>query len=126
MPQPAICQGVHGPCPSQKFETSPERAPTAKPGAAPREKPAIRVTSVVGTTFGIGEKATRPATEIAASAATSATIWEGGRERSYQAKPPSSVAPSMAMAASPQLIEPAPRSGGSRPPRVVPQLPPRL
>src|SRR5829696_3283436 len=36
--------------------------------------------SVVGTTFGMGEKATRPATEIAASAATSATIWEGGRE----------------------------------------------
>src|SRR3954466_8625046 len=59
--------------------------------------------SVLGTTFGIGEKATRPATEIAARAATRATIWEGGRERSYQANPPSSVRVSTAITPACQL-----------------------
>src|SRR5215208_1242775 len=110
MPQPAICHGVHGPCPSQKFETNPDSAPTANPGGPPRVKPAIRVMSVVGTTLGIGENATRPATEIAASAATSATVCEGGRERSYQANPPSSVNTRTSIAASPHLIGPAPWS----------------
>ena len=33
IPQPAICHGVHGPWPNQKFETSAASAPTAKPGA---------------------------------------------------------------------------------------------
>src|SRR5262249_51058279 len=111
-----------GPCPSQKFDTSPERAPTANPGAAPREKPAISVMSVVGTTFGIGEKATLPATEIAASAATSATICEGGRERSYQANPPSRVAPRIAKAAASQVIARSPRSKRLR--RARPRPPP--
>ena len=48
----------------------------------------ISTMSVVATTFGIGAKTSRPATASAASAATSATIRAGGRERSYQAKPP--------------------------------------
>ena len=34
MPQPAICQGVQGPWPSQRFETGAASAPTANPGAA--------------------------------------------------------------------------------------------
>ena len=73
--------------PSARESTAPARARSWRrarrarrprsPGRAPRAKPAISVMSVVGTTFGIGEKATRPATEIAASAATRATICEG-------------------------------------------------
>ncbi|MFM8889956.1 MAG: hypothetical protein ACKOGM_08280, partial [Solirubrobacterales bacterium] len=34
IPQATICHGVQTPWPSQKFETRPPRAPTAKPGAA--------------------------------------------------------------------------------------------
>ena len=35
IPQPAICQGVQGPWPSQKLLTRAVRAPTAKPGPPP-------------------------------------------------------------------------------------------
>ena len=34
-PQPAICHGVHGPCPKKKFDVSAAIAPTTKPGAPP-------------------------------------------------------------------------------------------
>src|ERR671928_123674 len=43
--------------------------------------------SVVGLTFGIAAKASRPTTGSAARAATTATTRAGGRPRSYQAKP---------------------------------------
>ena len=62
--------------------------------------------SVVATTFGIGAKASRPATASAANAATSATILAGGRERSYQASPPTSTSPSSAYAVSCQVMKP--------------------
>ena len=45
--------------------------------------------SVVGLTLGKAAKAIRPAIASAASAATRATTCDGGRERSYQAKPAS-------------------------------------
>src|SRR5829696_8083501 len=51
--------------------------------------------SVVGLTFGIAAKATRPAIASAASRATIATTCAAGRERSYQAKPASRTAPRM-------------------------------
>ena len=34
-PSRAICHGVHGPCPKNRFEASAATAPTAKPGAPP-------------------------------------------------------------------------------------------
>ena len=34
--QPAICHGVHGPCPKKRFEASAATAPTMNPGAPPR------------------------------------------------------------------------------------------
>src|ERR1019366_8700229 len=46
--QPAICQGVHGPCPKKKFEVRAASAPTAKPGAPPNPYPDITTMSVVG------------------------------------------------------------------------------
>ena len=49
--------------------------------------------SVVGLTLGKAAKAMRPAIASAASAATRATTCDGGRERSYQAKPASMTAP---------------------------------
>ena len=45
--------------------------------------------SVVGLTLGKAANAIRPAIASAASAATRATTWDGGRERSYQANPAS-------------------------------------
>ena len=47
--------------------------------------------SVVGLTLGSGANASRPSVASAASVATSATVREDGRERSYQAKPPASA-----------------------------------
>ena len=51
-PQPAICQGVQGPWPNQKLETSAVRAPTAKPGAPP---PAAGEDHHVGGRLDVGE-----------------------------------------------------------------------
>ena len=98
MPHPAISHGVHGPCPSHMLEIAAASAPTAKPGAAPTANPVISTMSVVATTFGIGVKTSRPATASAASAATRATMRAGGRERSYQAKPPTRTAARSAQA----------------------------
>src|SRR5262249_18971079 len=102
-PQAAICQGVHGPCPNQKLETSAASAPTAKPAAGPSAYPAKTTMSVVGLTLGKAAKAIRPAIASAASTATRARTWAGGRERSYQAKPPSSTAPTIRKLTSCQL-----------------------
>src|SRR3954451_3275063 len=60
--------------------------------------------SVVGFTFGKAAKATRPAIASAASRATKATTWAGGRERSYQAKPASSTVPRIRRLATSQVI----------------------
>src|SRR5919108_681122 len=54
-PQPAICQTVHGPCDRKMLETIAVTAPTAKPGIAPRAKPANSTMSVVGFTLGIAD-----------------------------------------------------------------------
>ena len=71
--------------------------------------------SVVGLTLGKAAKAIRPAIASAASAATRATTCAGGRERSYQAKPPSRTAPRIRKLASSQVINLAPRAGGPTP-----------
>ena len=110
IPQAAICQGVQGPCPSQKFETRPASAPTAKPGAAPIAYPEKITMSVVATTFGIAAKARRPATASAASAATRATTCDGGRDRSYQANPASRTAPRTTKLQASQLIPDLPQA----------------
>ena len=51
--------------------------------------------SVVGLTLGSGAKAIRPSVASAASVATSATVREEGRERSYHAKPAASASARM-------------------------------
>src|SRR5918996_2903357 len=60
--------------------------------------------SVVARTLGIGAKRSRPAIARAARAATMATIRDGGRERSYQANPPTSTATRIAIVTACQLI----------------------
>lgn len=92
-PQPAICHGVHGPCPKKKFEVSAASAPTTYPGAAPSAKPATSTMSVVGFTFGSAANAIRPSEANALSAATSATSFASGPLRSYQANPATSPIP---------------------------------
>ena len=47
--------------------------------------------SVVGLTFGSGANAIRPSAASAASVATSASTFDDGCERSYQAKPAASA-----------------------------------
>src|SRR5512146_1373451 len=59
--------------------------------------------SVVGFTLGKAAKAIRPAIASAARAATRATTCDGGRERSYQAKPARRTAPRMRKLVSSQL-----------------------
>ena len=49
--------------------------------------------SVVGFTFGMAAKASRPTTASAASAATAASTRAGGFSRSYHAKPAASARP---------------------------------
>ena len=71
--------------------------------------------SVVGLTLGSAAKAIRPAIASAARAATRATTWEVGRERSYQAKPPSRAAPRIRKLASSQLTPGAPGRERRRP-----------
>src|SRR5918994_1065534 len=115
-PHPAICQGAHGPGPAQKLEITAASAPTAKPGAAPTAYPVKSTTSVVATTLGTGASTTRPATASAARAATIATILEGGRERSYHAKPPTSTTARKAKLATCQLTRVPPPCGASEPP----------
>ncbi len=70
--------------------------------------------SVVGFMLGKAAKAMRPAIAIAARAATSATTCAGGRERSYQAKPPRITAPTMRKLAASQVTVPPPAA--PRPP----------
>jgi hypothetical protein len=61
---------------------------------------------VVGFTFGIAAKASRPTTASAASAATTATTRAGGFSRSYHAKPPARATASRVREAACQVIEP--------------------
>jgi hypothetical protein len=103
-PQPAICQGVKGPCPKKTFDASAPTAPTTKPGAAPSAKPESSTMSVVGLTLGSGAKATRPSAASAASVATRASTLADGCARSYQAKPSASASASMAKDASCQVM----------------------
>ena len=72
--------------------------------------------SVVGLTLGKAANAIRPAIASAASAATSATTWDGGRERSYQANPARRTPPRIRKLASSQLIDSALRCQAERPP----------
>ena len=65
--------------------------------------------SVVGLTLGKAAKAIRPTIASAVSAATSATICEGGRERSYQAKPATITPATIRKLPSCQLIARAPQ-----------------
>ena len=72
--------------------------------------------SVVGLTLGKAAKAIRPAIASAARAATRATTCDGGRERSYQAKPARRTAPRIRKLVSSQLIGPPPRRGAAAAP----------
>jgi hypothetical protein len=83
------------------------------PAGPPSAKPEISAMSVVGTTFGIGENATRPATASAASAAIRATICDGGFERSYQTTPATRASARSANVAASQLIALLPRARAS-------------
>src|SRR5689334_10419399 len=73
MPQPSICQGVHGPWPRNAFDASAAAAPVARPALGPRLAPVTAVIIVTGWTLGTAAKTTRPAAAAAASAATSAS-----------------------------------------------------
>src|SRR5215212_171357 len=71
--------------------------------------------SVVATTLGIAARTSRPATASAARAATSATSRAGGRERSYQATPPTSTTPRRTTVTSCHLTSSPPPRWGSEP-----------
>src|SRR3954453_2880953 len=109
LPQAAICHGVHGPWPKNRFDTSAASAPTANPGAPPRAKPENSTMSVVGLTLGTAANAIRPITASAASAPTSASTRALGCLRSYQANPAASATASTSSDAGTQLIEPPAR-----------------
>ena len=69
--------------------------------------------SVVGLTFGIAAKASRPTTASAASAATSASTRAGGFSRSYQPKPAARASASSSIEAACQLTAPPPQRGAA-------------
>src|SRR5919197_3572691 len=110
-PHAPICHGVHGPWPKTRFEASAAIAPTAKPGAPPSAKPLSRTMSVVGLTLGSGAKATRPSAASAASVATSASTFDDGCARSYQAKPAARAIARTAKAPSCHVTERSPPRG---------------
>src|SRR5919199_4060218 len=92
-PQASICQGVQGPWPRKKLETSAASAPTPKPARAPSAAPAATATTVTGCTPGIAAKRTRPAAAAAARVATSASVLLVPRPGSSQAAPAISSEP---------------------------------
>ena len=85
------------------FEAIAATAPTANPGAPPSVYPAISTMSVVGLTLGSGANAIRPSVASAASEATTATVRDDGRERSYHQNPPASASARITNEASGQL-----------------------
>src|SRR5687768_8606821 len=70
--------------------------------------------SIVGLMFGNGAKASRPAAASAASVATSASTFDVGCVRPYQANPAASVAKRMRNDASSQLIASPPLAESPR------------
>ena len=64
-PKANICQGVQGPCPKKKFDTSADTAPVKKPASGPKDIPVIITIAATGLNCGNIAKANLPIAAIA-------------------------------------------------------------
>src|SRR5262245_15279860 len=86
-PQASICQGVQGPWPRKRFETSAAVAPTETPARTPSAAPVATTITVTGCTPGIGANRILPAAAAEPSVAMSATSRAEPGPPSSQATP---------------------------------------